>query len=227
MKNFQAKAFGFTLAEVLITLGIIGIVAAMTLPTLVGNYKKRVVTSKLQKFYSLMQQAILLAEKNYGEMQYWLPEDNTAEGGLKWFNTYLAPNMKILSRTKLDNKYYQVGLSDGSGFVAYNTGGIYNKVHIFYCIELKYCDIERYDGTTSFLFTILTDGKHAKFVAGIVDSQNLTRDELLERCKYGDWDNPGETSTDSKRHTCAQLIQYDGWEIKDDYPWRPSIIEKK
>ena len=34
------KIFGFTLAEVLITLGIIGVVAAMTLPTLIQNYKK-------------------------------------------------------------------------------------------------------------------------------------------------------------------------------------------
>lgn len=33
--------FGFTLAEVLITLGIIGIVAAMTIPTLLqNNYEK-------------------------------------------------------------------------------------------------------------------------------------------------------------------------------------------
>lgn len=31
----------FTLAEVLITLGIIGIVAAMTLPSLIGNYQKK------------------------------------------------------------------------------------------------------------------------------------------------------------------------------------------
>ena len=31
----------FTLAEVLITLGIIGVVAAMTLPTLINNYKKQ------------------------------------------------------------------------------------------------------------------------------------------------------------------------------------------
>lgn len=36
--GLQKKAF--TLAEVLITLGIIGVVAAMTLPTLVGNIRK-------------------------------------------------------------------------------------------------------------------------------------------------------------------------------------------
>ena len=33
---------GFTLAEVLITLGIIGIVAAMTIPNLIENYQKKV-----------------------------------------------------------------------------------------------------------------------------------------------------------------------------------------
>ena len=55
---------GFTLAEVLITLGIIGIVAAMTLPALVGKYQKKVTVTRLKKFYSTMQQAIQLAEKD-------------------------------------------------------------------------------------------------------------------------------------------------------------------
>ena len=32
---------GFTLAEVLITLGIIGVVAAMTMPSLINNYKDK------------------------------------------------------------------------------------------------------------------------------------------------------------------------------------------
>ena len=35
------KKTAFTLAEVLITLGIIGIVAAMTLPTLIASYNKQ------------------------------------------------------------------------------------------------------------------------------------------------------------------------------------------
>ncbi len=40
----------FTLAEVLITLGIIGVVAALTLPSLITNYKVKVlkINSKLQ-----------------------------------------------------------------------------------------------------------------------------------------------------------------------------------
>lgn len=49
---------GFTLAEVLITLGIIGVVAAMTLPSLVNNYKNKELKTRTKKTYSLIQQAI-------------------------------------------------------------------------------------------------------------------------------------------------------------------------
>ncbi len=50
--------FGFTLAEVLITLGIIGVVAAMTLPTLIKNYQKQVYVTQLKKAYSTLGNAI-------------------------------------------------------------------------------------------------------------------------------------------------------------------------
>lgn len=40
---------GFTLAEVLITLGIIGVVAALTLPILIGNYKKNCLCNRFAK----------------------------------------------------------------------------------------------------------------------------------------------------------------------------------
>ena len=46
---------GFTLAEVLITLGIIGVVAAITLPTLIQNYQKHVFVTRLQKAISTTQ----------------------------------------------------------------------------------------------------------------------------------------------------------------------------
>jgi len=48
---------GFTLAEVLVTLGIIGVVSAMTLPTLVKNHQRQVYVTQLHKVYNELNQA--------------------------------------------------------------------------------------------------------------------------------------------------------------------------
>lgn len=52
---------GFTLAEVLVTIGVIGVVAALTIPTLSANYQKRVLTTQLQKAYAELSQAGAMA----------------------------------------------------------------------------------------------------------------------------------------------------------------------
>lgn len=73
----------FTLAEVLITLGIIGIIAAMTLPSVVNKYQERVTVTKVKKFYSLINQALLMAIKDHGYVDEWdfIENDNEAENG--------------------------------------------------------------------------------------------------------------------------------------------------
>lgn len=48
----------FTLAEVLITLGIIGIVAAMTLPTVINNSRNKQLEAGLKRSYSVIAQAL-------------------------------------------------------------------------------------------------------------------------------------------------------------------------
>lgn len=58
IKN-NAKTNGFTMAETLITLGIIGIVASMTLPSLINSSKNKELEVLLNKNYSLLQQALL------------------------------------------------------------------------------------------------------------------------------------------------------------------------
>ena len=52
------KKFAFTLAEVLITLGIIGVVAAITIPNLVSKYQMKVFETAFKKQYSVLQNAI-------------------------------------------------------------------------------------------------------------------------------------------------------------------------
>ena len=62
MKNIKA----FTLAEVLVTLGIIGVVSAMTVPTLMQNHQRKSYVTQLHKVYNELQQAIvqLMADTN-------------------------------------------------------------------------------------------------------------------------------------------------------------------
>ena len=72
--------FAFTLSEVLITLGIIGIVAAMTLPSLVAKYKEKQRVTQLKKAYSVLNQAFMMAVNDYGTPDNWgLVKTDTGE----------------------------------------------------------------------------------------------------------------------------------------------------
>ena len=80
VNSLPTKArFGFTLAEVLITLGIIGVVAAMTIPNLIANYKAHRLSSQFLESYSIIQQVfksmeadeVSLSPLDYGLGQYY------------------------------------------------------------------------------------------------------------------------------------------------------------
>ncbi len=64
---FSLKAAAFTLAEVLITLGIIGVVAAMAMPSLIQNHKEKETVVKLKKINSTLQNAYnLMRQEEFG-----------------------------------------------------------------------------------------------------------------------------------------------------------------
>lgn len=129
----------FTLSEVLITLGIIGIIAAMTLPSLIGNYRRKEVETRLKRAYSLLNQALLSASVKYGEPKDW-PDWNSPE---KIINNYIAPEFNTLKvYPPSTDKYYTGMCWDGKGF---HSGHQYNwmtGVYISSPINL---------GTTSFM----------------------------------------------------------------------------
>ncbi len=59
----------FTLSEVLITIGIIGLVAAMTMPGVIKNYQRKETETRLQRAYSIINQAFMAAQVKHGEIK--------------------------------------------------------------------------------------------------------------------------------------------------------------
>lgn len=72
------RVSGFTLSEVLITLGIIGIIAALTLPVLIQKHNNKVVETRLMKFYSAINQAVRMAEVEHGDKTDWYSDTSGA-----------------------------------------------------------------------------------------------------------------------------------------------------
>lgn len=103
-KNKRYITFGFTLAEVLITLGIIGIVAAMTISVLTAKYRSKVAVTQLKKMYSVMSQALLYTvqeEGNYSSL--YAIQDYDSASIQAWYNKALKPYIKITNEC-FDNK---------------------------------------------------------------------------------------------------------------------------
>ena len=57
LKASRSARFGFTLAEVLITLGIVGVVAAMTMPVLINNVQARVKAKRIENIKQKLSKA--------------------------------------------------------------------------------------------------------------------------------------------------------------------------
>lgn len=60
------KKTGFTLAEVLITLGIIGVVAAITIPTIINNTQENETKTAVRAAYSILSQAMQKTSQENG-----------------------------------------------------------------------------------------------------------------------------------------------------------------
>lgn len=232
--NFIHK--GFTLAEVLITLGIIGIIAAMTLPILIGSYKKQEVVTRLKKFYTTLNNALIMSVSENGDMVYWQypTEQNNGEQMSEFVNTYLFPyftGIKECSTNKSKDDCKKItknlwGNSNGNKYPAYvfSDGGCFSilpggsgetsgMMHLRYDINcLGNPNLENRD---IFSLTIShSEGKAFKLTVGSTSTHNLTkREDIMKECK-------NEEASPHSKGACGALIFIDGWEIKDDYPFK-------
>jgi len=92
--GYMKKIFAFTLAEVLLTMTIVGVIAAMTIPTLHYQRVKKEYSAKLKNFYSRMDNAILDMQADKGSFTDMIkPEDMDTEKGFQWYIDNVDPYM--------------------------------------------------------------------------------------------------------------------------------------
>ena len=86
---------GFTLAELLIVLGIIGIIAALTMPALIASHKEKETVTRLKKAYSTLSNAYNLAIAENSTPENWdLIAQNDAQGAENLMNM-LVPYLNV------------------------------------------------------------------------------------------------------------------------------------
>lgn len=233
--RFSLKTPAFTLAEVLITLGIIGIVAAMTLPTMIMNHRKQVTVNKVKKFYTVMSQATNSAIAEYGSMEDWQGFTTTRNGEemQNWFDTYLKPYLKVIDefvKTDEGTGYSTlfVVLSDGSVLSMVNWAGSAKSddnanhvqdnhnglIHLSYLTDKKLIDDvdSRIGCVNTFSFLFYSPLKDQYFFQPYTYQANTpekyNREFFIEQVKGGNY------------QYCAAVMMFDGWQIKSDYPFQ-------
>lgn len=128
------KKQGFNLAEVLITLGIIGVVAAITMPILIGNYQHRVNVVKWRKAYSQFSQVALKMSEDYGVSTYKeviVNNENAADD-----------IVRTIATIELFSKYFNLVKSSCNGYCnghnGWNCKGILVDKYVSNKTEYKY-----------------------------------------------------------------------------------------
>lgn len=231
------KVTAFTLAEVLITLGVIGIVAAMTMPMLLTKYQKQVTVERLKKFYSVMANVIKLSEYENGEMAYWeFPKESYDKSIDKFFQRYYLPYMKDAKECYSTNcfskevyKFKVLNGNDANGvmlanYIVKTNDGMY----IYFLPNIPsgyiwmYVDINGHQkpnqvGRDIFVFDIygypaLTQRKNYRLKFW---GEQYKIEDLIKTTDYGCNKSAGTFSG----FNCGALIYKSGWNIPANYPW--------
>ena len=219
----------FTLAEVLITLGIIGVVAAMTLPTLITNYQKRATVAKLKRAYSVIKQAYLMSYDQVGDPT---ADEALAMGNDNYFKTYWAPYIK----GTVCSSYQECGYSSNAPWIMSNGSKLATNVVALSGRTTFYTN----DG---FLYVVFVSGgssggliAHSYVICDINGGKGPNQSgkdvfyfQRLADEKGNDMQPLGYEVSDAgvnsncsrsgRGERCAEKIRRDGWKILKDYPW--------
>ncbi|MCM1339704.1 MAG: type II secretion system GspH family protein [Muribaculaceae bacterium] len=233
----RVKKVAFTLAETLITLGIIGVVAAMTIPNLMASYQKKQTVARLKKAYSVVQQAVRLSEDENGEVESW----NTTLNGSNFFKTYIANYVKYLNeytsaqlatrapRTVLSGARYTgttYNSVNSSHFTLLDGSMVTMNLHssaekgLWVGIDVNGLSKPNQIGKDTFLF-FFSSGYGLRPLGDVGTPAGFNYGISYSRAKVGPKGTSGNACAKGKSgYWCAALIMQDGWKISGDYPWK-------
>ena len=232
----------FTLAELLITLTIIGVIAAITIPTLMKKYQQHSDVMQLKQAYSRMKQATDIAISDTGlHPESWLP-DNLKNSSLVDKSDYIYTNyIKPYLKTHNYDK---------------NNRTFYDETGVKYTLAWNYSDI---GGSWENLASLNINVAKGKKVRGGINSFNMVYNfsnrVYLSRCNQIKNNLPimmqpccgGEpeknlqqyknyayrtsypgchpiisdiSSSTENTSCCGDIIMRSGWKVPDDYPFK-------
>ena len=235
--SLLSRLAAFTLAEVLITLGIIGVVAALTIPTLMANYRKSVVEKKIYTTYNILQNTVRMSAVDNGDPLFW----NLDNWNSDIFEQYFAPYLNIVKRCKITNfekdddecatvftninedvkekAHTKYILSNGVGimFSPGGTIGTTGRRGTFFIDTMS--GKTRIVGKNVFPFNLVVydDKYYVTSKSDYMKSDDFCKDNkntLIRVCKSGVWGDAGRAFGIG----CTALIECNNWQIPKDYP---------
>lgn len=234
----------FTLAETLITLGIIGIVAAMTIPVLMTKYRMHIVETRLSRTYSIVTQAIKIAEENYGEgfgVDMLKADTSISEAGdvngYSWelsqaaFDTFFKQGIKTIhsypkeyskdfkiyygTAARAESLFAWYDLLDGTRLGFCMRGGNLTGI-MFYIIPCPNKNKIRSGVDAFFIEFKPLNGSYEYYPLWYQHYKNkVTKEKLIEYCG-SDKQFPAYATTAAS--FCFELLKQNGWKIPADYP---------
>ena len=236
MHKFKLK-YAFTLAETLITLGVIGVVAAMTIPNLITAHQKKVTVTKVQKSISVLNQAYKLSVAELGQ-----PEVNDILNFPieDYFNKYWAPYLKLATYCptysdcgyksaffqKLDGTDYLYQMNNRVNFTFQTNDGMVYSIQIRGLWDKFPYQKENENIGTNGSMDVVVDingskkpnvyGKDVFYLTGSnfedIGLQplgyKLSTKEINDNCSKG-----------GSGIYCLEKIRRSGWQIDKSYPW--------
>jgi len=185
----------------------------MTIPVIVQHHKKSVASSRIKKFVSVVNQALIYAESDYGPREGWtIGEGNNSDSAYDFLNTYIKPYVKsfdIEKRTLFGMNMATLRFADGSQ-MSVKVGSCYD---IYFDINGEKLPNEK--GRDIYMFILcrengrcsLSSNKLQAYFCQPSSGPKPTHEQFITGCHNGGI-------------YCTKLLEENQYEFPKDYPKR-------